>query len=329
MASLNPAPDGRMLPAFFQVGAAKAGTTSLWAMIEQHPQLGTPVGVKEPQYFLWAEEEHAFDYRGWTRIPRDYQEDFDAYLDLFKVTPETRVLGEASVQYLAHPAAPAKIAARVPDAKILICLREPVARAWSHYTYNLMRTEEKQGDFMKAIEAELASTNPYYASAYVTLGLYAQQVQRWYDTFGRDNVMVVLSEDLRGDLAGKAREVFDFLGLDRDVPLTPPVADNATQGKHPLTDLIYGIRTAKGPVGSVARFLHARLANSPAYRNLQRGIVRSARSLAAKAGAGKPDGIPPEARAFLADYYAADIAELETLINRDLTAWKRAGQPRG
>jgi hypothetical protein len=320
MTSRNP---DRRVPTFFQVGAAKAGTTSLWAMIEQHPAIAAPVGVKEPQYFVWADEEQEYDFRGWERIPRDYQTDWDAYLDLFEVDEATQVLGEASVQYLAHPAAPAKIAARAPEAKILIVLREPVARAWSHYTYNLMRTEESERDFMAALRAELATTRPFQASAYATLGKYSEQVGRWIDQFGRDNVMVLLSSDLRDDLEGSAREVFRFLGLDSDVHLEATNLTNPTQTNHPLTDAIFKLRTSPGPVGRVARTVHARLANSAGYRNVQRAILRGARRVASKTGAGKPQGIPDDASAFLSDYYASDIEELEKLIGRDLSGWKK------
>lgn len=322
MAAMKAGDVARMIPTFFQVGAAKAGTTSLWELVEQHPQLGAPAAVKEPQYFLWGEEQQTFDYRGWKRIPQIHQEDFDAYLDLFEVTPETRMLGEASVQYLCHPAAPAKIARRAPAAKILICLRDPVERAWSHYTYNLMRTEERETDFMTAIENELASINPYYASAYVGLGDYAPHVRRWIETFGQGNVKVVLAEDMRRDLAGVARDVFDFLGLDRDVPLKAGANTNATQARHPLTDAIYGLRTSRGPIGALARSVHGRLASSPRYRGVQRALIRGARNLAAKAGAGRPDQMPDDARRFLETYYASGIAELETLIGRDLSHWK-------
>lgn len=322
MAEVNQRAGERIVPTFFQVGAAKAGTTSLWELIAQHPHIGTPTAAKEPQYFVWGEEVQTFDYRGWKRIPQAHQEDFGTYLDLFEVTPETRILGEASVQYLCHPGAPAKIAKYAPDAKILICLREPVARAWSHYTYNLMRTEEREADFMKAIEAELASTNPYYASAYVGLGDYAPHVRRWIETFGRQNVKIVLAEDMLLDPDGTAREVFAFLGLASDVALEGVKNTNATQRRHPLTDAVYGLRTSRGPFAALARFVHGKLAGSTRYRNAQRALLQGARKLAAKAGAGRPDRMPEDARRFLETYYASGIAELETLIGRDLSKWK-------
>lgn len=314
----------RIVPSVFLVGAAKAGTTILWDMITQHPRILGPTGVKEPQYFLWAEETHDFDYRHWSRIPRKHQEDFSAYLDLYEASSHPCLLADGSVQYLAHPSAPRKIAAKSPEAKIIICLRDPVARAWSQFTYNRMRTVEREPDFMKVIEQELATENPYYAVSYVKQGNYAAQVKRWFDQFGQENVKVLLASDLRKGLEEETRAVFDFLGVERDVPLMREPRGNQTFSKHPITDAFFGLRTASGPLGNAFRWTHATLSKVPLYRRAQLALIKATHDAAAKAGAAAPEKIPAEAETFLAKYYSRDVQVLEQLIGRDLSEWKRA-----
>src|SRR5262245_16436607 len=117
-------------PNFFIVGAAKAGTTSLHAYLSAHPQVFMPA-LKEPHYFADFELSPEFD--NFMPVIRDQP----AYQDLFRGSQGSTAVGEASPSYLCDPAAAARIKAAIPDAKIVISLRNPVDRAYSHYLMDL------------------------------------------------------------------------------------------------------------------------------------------------------------------------------------------------
>jgi len=113
-------------PNFFIVGAAKAGTTSLWQYLRQHPDVFMPQTelTKEPTHFSDLTPPWASQFRDW-----------DAYLKLFEPVQEQRAIGEASVAYLFSSDAAERIHARYPGARIIIALRHPAERAYSHYKF--------------------------------------------------------------------------------------------------------------------------------------------------------------------------------------------------
>src|SRR6266849_533449 len=113
-------------PNFFLVGAAKAGTTSAYAYLSQHPQVFFP-RIKEPHFFTRVRPS------GEQRFFVEAITDRTAYLRLFRGARGFGVVGDASPSYLWHPHVAHRIRARVPDAKIAIILRDPVERAHSHY----------------------------------------------------------------------------------------------------------------------------------------------------------------------------------------------------
>src|SRR2546423_2056748 len=128
------------LPNFFICGAAHAATTSLWHYLRQHPDIYMPPTIeqKEPAYFC--------DIYG--------TNDSDFYLSLFADADGRKRVGEASTAYLTWPASAAKIRATVPEAKIIISLRNPVERAWSLYKWMRAHDYEKIPTFAEALEAE-------------------------------------------------------------------------------------------------------------------------------------------------------------------------------
>ena len=313
-----------MTPNFFLVGAAKAGTTSIWQYLQGHPEIFMSDTAKEPHYFLWAEEQNSFDLGDWQRVEKPYHSSWDAYLKLFEGAGEP-VVGEASVFYLAHPSAPQKIHARCPDAKILMVLREPVSRAYSWYNFNRMRHEESCPSFRAALERELASENLYYANQYIGLGLYADQVQRYIGTFGRDRVKVVLFDDLRADASAVLRDVFEFLGVDPNCSIDTTRQLNPTLKRHPVLDAAFKLKASGGLAGKVARGIHGTLAGSRTYLRVKQVAFDLADIAASrkKAASGESfEKISSADRDFLMAHFQPDIERLEGIIGRDLSAWK-------
>ena len=201
-------------PDFFVVGAPKCGTTSLYEYLRQHPDIAMS-SRKEPHFFapdlLWR-----WDWR----IDNEKR-----YLALFAEAGNAHRIGEASTWYLYSREAPNLIRDFAPEAKIIAMVRNPVDMLFSHYWHCLRRGTEDLVDFGAALEAEEDRRNgrripeaaPFVdALLYRTLPRYAEQLGRYFDTFGREQVLVVILDDLAQDASREYRRVLRFLGVDEN-----------------------------------------------------------------------------------------------------------------
>jgi hypothetical protein len=195
-------------PNFFLVGAAKAGTTSIYAYLSQHPRVFFPK-VKEPHFFtqVRAAPEQRFLIEAVGKR--------SAYLRLYAGATGNSVIGDASPSYLWHPEVPKRIRTEVPKAKIAIILRDPVERAYSHYLMDY-REGVQNRPFYEALLDDMKRAEKGWGISYLyyELGLYAEQVQRYLEAFGPEQVKVLMFDDLRHDPGAVLGELADFLGLD-------------------------------------------------------------------------------------------------------------------
>lgn len=202
--------EGRM-PDFFIVGAPKCGTTAMCSYLGQHPNIF--VGPKEIHYFG-----SDLDFKG-DRIT------LDKYLSLFaKAAPEVLV-GEGSVWYLFSEKAAAEIKALCPSAKIIIMLRNPIDAIYSQHSQFLYNGNEDIEDFNEALNAEAERKKGLRIPNHVLFikGLfyretvrYAEQVKRYFDVFGRDNVNVIIYDDFRSQTAEVYKKTLNYLGVDTE-----------------------------------------------------------------------------------------------------------------
>jgi len=203
---------GRVLPDFVILGAQKSGTTTLYTQLSSHPAV-MPALRKEVHYFDAAPRPIEW-YRAFFPRRRAMEE------------RATRVghavTGEATPFYLAHPAAPARLRAAVPQARLIAVLRDPVERAVSGYHHAV-----RMGDESRPIDVALDPAHadrlpdavewyddpdcPARRRGYLVRGLYADQLERWFTTLSREQVLVLETRELAGGAAlGKTLE---FLGL--------------------------------------------------------------------------------------------------------------------
>jgi hypothetical protein len=215
----------RVWPDFLVIGTKRGGTTSLWNWLLNHPDVAPMVPraqqIKSPHYF----DVH------WNRGPAWYRSHFPtaARLDATARRSGVRPLcGEASPYYMFHPAAAQRVAVTVPSVKLLVLLREPVARAYSNYWERRGSGREPLPTFEAAIAAEPARLDgererllrdPGYYSAhhddhsYLARGRYVEHLADWLDLFPRQQLLIMPSEHLYRDPAEAFRQVTGFLGL--------------------------------------------------------------------------------------------------------------------
>ena len=129
-----------VLPNFLLIGAAKAGTTSLWSYLAQHPEVYLPEN-KEPNYFAFADAQPNCVGPAPAHVIHELLLKFSVttwpeYLALFQGRTDQKAVGEASVRYLYVPEAAARIHERLPEVRLIAVLREPVSRLYSHYWMN-------------------------------------------------------------------------------------------------------------------------------------------------------------------------------------------------
>lgn len=210
----------RVLPNFVVAGTQRGGTTSLFIYLLAHEQVLGPRRAKGVHYFdtNWHESDD------WYRSNFPLQSTVDAMAKESGVTP---AIGEGAPYYMFHPHIPGRIHELMPDCRVLMVLREPLDRAMSHHNHEVKRGFEtlSMTDAFDAEEGRLAgevdkmAADPTYISkahihhAYLARGRYADQVQRYLDLFGRDQVLVMDSAKLKSHPEETVRRATDFLGL--------------------------------------------------------------------------------------------------------------------
>ena len=189
---------------FIVAGAQKCGTTALHYQLKKHPQIALP--DKEELHFFDDEERFA-----------EGANDEDLYAS-FRPSSRAVIAGESTPAYLYWRPAIERIWNYNQDIKLIILLRNPVDRAFSHWNMQRERGYDTL-DFLPAIRAEEQRQNeaaPLQSRrfSYVRRGLYAEQLERVFKYFRREQVKVVRAEELRGDFAGAINAIFNFVGAD-------------------------------------------------------------------------------------------------------------------
>jgi hypothetical protein len=190
-----------VLPTFFVIGATKAGTTSLSNYLSSHPEIHMSP-IKEPDFFVEPGDGFA-TLRD--RIPR-----IDKYEALFSTSLAVR--GEASTSYSHYPArgaVPERISLRIPDAKIIYLVRDPIDRLVSHYRHQVALDGER-----RPLEIAVADlTDPF--NVFVCASRYGTQLQRYLRVFPPEHILVIDQADLRENREETLAEIFEFLAVDK------------------------------------------------------------------------------------------------------------------
>ena len=312
----SPAHSPRATPNFFVVGAPKSGTTSLYHYLGQHPDVYMSPN-KEPALVaadllerkrqLRTVEADPDELRAYLDGPMTEQRtgvvsDWEQYLKLFKNVRHETAVGEVSGNYLASSSAPAAIRDRIPHARIVMMLRDPVDRLFSQYS-EALGAQQARGSFLTWVEEQRtleAAWQPKLGPVWT--GYYARHLQRYRDHFPLHQVRVFLYDEYQQSTLSVVRALFEFLKVDGtfDVDLSR---------RHRET---YHPRTV--PIHRVAMPLRKLLP-----RVLPYALVKRWRALAYR----RPPKITPTERRNVLTIYREDVLELQHMLKRDLSAWLR------
>lgn len=289
-------------PDFLIVGAPKCGTTAMNDYLARHPDIFIPE-IKEVHFFGRDLE-----------ITKGALRDEAAYLNLFDGATEP-VAGEASVWYLYSKTAAKEIHAFNPNTKIIVMFRNPPTMLYSQHSQFLFNGNEDIEDFREALtaEPERKAGRRIPASAHFAEGLlysetvkYAEQLTRYFDTFGRDNVHVIFYEEFRADLPKVYRDTLKFLGVREDfAPEFAVINPNKRARSKLLRNFV------QEPPESIKR-----LSRVFFPRSLRQRVMKGLDQANIRYEARQP--LDPELRGELERRFAPEVEKLETLLGRPL-----------
>ena len=299
------------LPNFLMIGAQKAGTTAIHAYLSQHPQVFTSE-FKEPGFFAF--EGGRLSFAGPNVRPERYNvRDIERYKQLFRKVGNRPRAGEASTIYMYVPQAAERIRHYIPNAKLIAVLRDPVDRAYSAYRH-LVRDGSESLSFEEGLAAEpsrmAANWRPGYH--YKQLGFYYAQLRRYFELFSREQIAVYTYDEFKADPQALLKSMFVFLDIDPDFQPDMSVRHNVSGiPKSRLLHAIIGRPSrakdlAKRLLPAGAKRLHATLMS----RNIQVSEPKIAR----------------HTEQALREEYREDLLRLESLLGRDLSAWRTGRQ---
>lgn len=296
-------------PNFFLIGAPKSGTTSLAYYLAQHKNVffSTP---KEPWFFSAPEFTGPFST-------------YEEYLNLFSgVNSNHKAVGEGSVFYLYSSHAVADILERFPSAKFIVMLRNPVDASFSAFVQSKKSVNKVARDQFKTFKEAWYAQNDRARGLYIPKGngapekfqygkifSYHHQLKRLFNLVNRDNVHIIIFDDLKSDTKKVYKNVLSFLGLpfqeinSYEAKNTMAVINDNNFLKKMLMELLSIGYNFKRKIG-----IHKSFAIISKFYNSKNIKIE------------KPD---PEFRHELIEYFKEDIEKTEILIGKDLSAWKK------
>jgi len=315
-------------PNFICVGAEKSGSTALYDCLRAHADIYMSP-IKEPNFFstdvrvenfredyLRHEQQKGVsidDYFDQPRLPDRwgaYLESPEHYLRLFAEGTAAEARGEVSNSYLYSTEAARNIADSLPAVRILVILREPVARAFSHYRAMVRDGRTAKDSLMEEVAYDDGFADRRWGSChgYIDHGLYGEQLERLFAVFPREQVKVILAEEFFAERERVMAEVFRFLELPTDA------------AQHPLLNRN---RSAVPRSAGLIRWLTRTGLKSKAIRAVPSPLRERVKGMFYT-----PVRVEMTAaeRDFLTPFFAKDLQRLEAILHRPLTPWHRGSE---
>ena len=305
-------PDGQRLPDFFIVGHSKSGTTALYEMLRNHPQIFMP-DMKEPIFFASELPRQAHRYTA--------PESLEEYLALFADADADQRTGEASASYLRSPTAPGRIAEAQPEARIIAILREPASFLRSFHLQCVQAHYETERDLGRALELESARREGREIPRrslwpqellYSDHVRYVDQLRRYEALFPAEQMLVLIYDDFREHNDETVRGVLRFLEVDDSEQIeTQDANPTVAMRSQRLDDLFYALSFGEGRIGATVKRGITAVTPRPlrrrALKAVQRKVVYSA-----------PPPVDEELMLQLRRRFKGEVDALSEYLGRDL-----------
>lgn len=286
---------GARMPSFVCIGAPKCATTWLFRCLLEHPEVFVS-DFKEINFFTVCRWGDDYESKG-----------LDYYLDLFDEATAEQVVGDFSPNLLQDPFAPERLRALVPEARLIVMLRNPVERSQSHYHYVRNRSSYRGYSLQEVLEDPSRDH-----AGFLSQGLYGEQLELWLEHFPRDQLLVIATEDVRDGPEQVFRRTCEFIGVSPNfAPSVMRCVVNPAKSARVRSLYEWNVR--------VSRFLAAHRLDR-IRRTLKRvGVAR----LAQRLNETPKENPPLAAQEFhdLAAFYREDNARLSRLLGRDYSDW--------
>ena len=281
------------LPTFIIIGGGKCGTTSLFYLLNQHPDICLP--HKETNFFRYDQGELR---------PNGKINSLEEYQQLFsKKVKHEKATGEASPSYIDNEKAPYRIKELIPNVKLIAILRNPIDRCYSNYTFDIKNRliDEKKTTFSQAF-----TENPDF----IERGMYGKYLDVYYKLFSPEQIKIVLFDDFITKQRKVLQDIFHFLEVDDTFVYKSMAKKNASgfpKNKY-VTKFILTPSRFKSVITSIFKPFIPKEVRVNLWTILYNSSLKKAK-------------ISFEDRQKLIEIYREDILKLQTLINRDLSNW--------
>lgn len=281
-------------PDFFIVGAPKAGTTTLYSALEGIESIYMPT-IKEPNFFSSNEIfENQLYYSG-SHLIRSKSE----YIRLFSPAGEQQLVGEASVSYLFYPEVARRIKNWNENAKIIISLRNPIDRAYSHYLMD-STSGYITNSFEHLFDEFSESVFSVATQQVFELSLYYSQVRKYQSIFSKNNVLIIFQEDLKNGYNKTISKVLAFLDVkNSDNSLNELMMHRYVAPRNKLSAIAF----KNQPIKNLARKILPQGVN----RRLKRVLVKES----------KAPLLDQSMRQELVSFYREDVRKLAGIVESD------------
>lgn len=299
------------MPDFLIIGAPKAGTTSLYHYLCQHPQIFMSPN-KEPHFHAFEGAKPNFqgpgDGQAWLNTHSVV--DLNAYQHLFDGAAVGQKCGEASTMYLYLEESCDRIAQHNPATKLIAVLRHPLDRAYSHYSHLRREGREWESDISRALAKESERIEAQWSPAwhYRNVGKYHNQLQKYLKQFGPEQLRIYLYDDLLQKPHTVYREIFEFIGVSPEVKVDTSVKHNTTATFRRSKFLHDFLTAPNGLKTALKQFVPAHIRKPVAAKVYRQNVTPSL-------------PLSPLMRDELLPSFETEILQLQTLINRDLSGW--------
>ncbi len=292
------------LPTFLIVGVQKAGTTTIYNYLQEHPQV-----------YMSPLKETNFLEKDWEKLLAENTNlknritTFEDYCQLFAGVKDEIAIGEASPNYIFHYESSApRIQKYTPNAQLIVVLRNPVERAYSDY---LMHVRDAIGSKVKPLGEQIEHSS--HKSFILRKGFYYTPVKYYLDFFGKEKIKVFLYDDLCDNAQDFMSEMYEFIGVDPN--FVANVTQKTQQAKIPKNQAINNLLQRKNPLRSLAATTLKTIIPLETRQKLRSSLINLNSQDKSQVS------LSPEDRQKLIELYREDILKLQDLINRDLSAW--------